>query len=160
MGANSYVEEGVKAVEAVHEKKLELFDAHGAPCQEQPREEVVEHHLEKIACAAHMANRAYCIGTGDKSQPTWEEAPDWQKASAIAGVRKKLLDPLTTPEQSHESWLAQKAADGWTYGPVKDPDKKEHPCFKPYADLDEASKMKDFIFIDTIVSMGKSLGLL
>ncbi len=125
-----------------------------------PREVMIELRLESIAAASHMANRAYCIGIGDLSQASWEDAPDWQKASALNGVRAKLLDPTVTPEQSHIGWLAEKEAAGWKYGPVKDPEKKEHPCFKPYAELDAAAKAKDDIFLATVISMGKTMGLL
>lgn len=52
-----------------------------------------------------------------------------------------------TPEQSHESWLAEKRAAGWKYGPVKDAGKKEHPCFVPYAELPAAQRVKDEIFV-------------
>jgi RyR domain len=125
-----------------------------------PREVMIELRLEPIAAACHMANRAYCIGIGDLSQPTWEDAPEWQKSSAMNGVRVKLLDPTVTPEQSHEGWLAEKTAAGWAYGSVKDPEKKEHPCFKPYAELDDAAKMKDDIFLVTVISVGKTMGLI
>ena len=99
-----------------------------------------------IAMLAHEANRAYCMGLGDLSQLVWDEAPDWQKESAIAGVNMHLANPGATPEDSHASWLAQKVADGWVYGPVKDAEKKEHPCCVPYAELPEAQRAKDYIF--------------
>ena len=98
------------------------------------------------AAAAHEANRIYCRSIGDDSQPTWENAPDWQKQSAFMGVQAIIENPATTPEQSHDGWLAQKAADGWKYGPVKDPDKKEHPCFVPYSKLPAEQKHKDALF--------------
>jgi hypothetical protein len=105
------------------------------------------------AAAAHMANRAYCIAIGDDSQPVWEEAPEWQKKSAIIGVEGVING--NTPEQSHESWLAVKQADGWKYGAVKDPDKKEHPCFVPYAALPPAQRVKDDIYVATVRSILK-----
>jgi predicted CxxxxCH...CXXCH cytochrome family protein len=101
--------------------------------------------VERIARVAHEANRAYCHSTGDDSQPAWEDAPDWQWESAMAGVCFHLANPGAGPEASHESWLAQKAAAGWTYGPVKDPQKKEHPCFVPFADLPIAQQRKDWL---------------
>lgn len=97
------------------------------------------------ARTAHEVNRAYCAAIGDNSQPAWEDAPQWQKESAIAGVHAHMSSDLT-PEQSHEAWLAHKAADGWKWGPVKDVEKKEHPCFMPYADLPQEQKVKDYLF--------------
>lgn len=101
---------------------------------------------ENIAMAAHEVNRAYCASLGDDSQAPWADAPEWQQASALAGVKMHLANPDATPENSHESWLAAKQADGWKYGPVKDAEKKEHPCFMPYADLPAEQKTKDYLF--------------
>lgn len=99
-----------------------------------------------IAAACHAVNVAYCASLGDTSQPAWADAPDWHKASVIAGVEMHLANPDARPEQSHESWLARKLADGWKFGPVKDADKKEHPCCLPYAELPTEQKAKDYIF--------------
>lgn len=106
----------------------------------------MSHHVEQLARRAHEINRAYCAALGDHSQPEWEDAPDWQKDSARNGVRMHLANPSATPEDSHASWYAQKEAEGWKYGPVKDAEKKEHPCFVPYADLPESQKAKDYLF--------------
>lgn len=110
-----------------------------------------------LACAraAHEVNRAYCIVLGDGSQPSWEEAPDWQRRSALQGVTGALNG--ATPEQSHESWLAEKYATGWKYGPVKDPEKKEHPCFVPYAELPPEQRQKDLLFVTTVRAMAAAL---
>ena len=114
-----------------------------------------EAKIEACARAAHEANRAYCLALGDTSQPSWDEAPDWQKSSARNGVRGALAG--ATPEQSHESWLAEKAAAGWAFGPVKDPDAKLHPCFVPYAELPPAQRAKDAIFTTVVRAMGGAL---
>jgi hypothetical protein len=100
----------------------------------------------RIAQVCHSANRAYCRSIGDMSQVGWDAAPDWQKESAIAGVKQILADPETTPEESHLGWSRQKLADGWTYGPVKDPSTKQHPCLVPYAELPEEQQRKDALF--------------
>jgi hypothetical protein len=114
-----------------------------------------ERTIEACARAAHEVNRAYCLAIGDTSQPSWEDAPEWQKSSARNGVAGALAG--NTPEQSHESWLAEKAASGWKYGPVKDPEKKEHPCFVPYVELPEAQRVKDDLFVHTVTIMRGAL---
>ena len=101
---------------------------------------------EQIAQVAHEVNRAYCASLGDTSQPAWADAPDWQRASALAGVDMHLANPDATPEASHLSWYEQKLADGWVYGEVKDPEKKEHPCMVAYEDLPPEQKAKDYLF--------------
>jgi len=110
-----------------------------------------------IARIAHEINRAYCAALGDTSQPVWDDAPEWQKASALAGVDMHLANPDATPENSHESWLAQKLAEGWKYGPVKDAEKKEHPCCVPYAELPSEQKAKDYLF-RSVVHLLKGIG--
>lgn len=110
--------------------------------------------VEKIAKVAHEVNRAYCMSLGDGSQAHWEDAPEWQKTSAINGVKHHLENPETTPEGSHNKWLEEKAATGWKYGAVKDAEKKEHPCFLPYSELKESDKAKDFIFRAVVKQLG------
>lgn len=102
--------------------------------------------IEKIAGLCHEANRAYCEAIGDTSQVPWAQAPQWQRDSAINGVRMHLENPTATPEDSHKSWLEEKRAAGWTWGPEKDAQKKEHPCFLPYDALPVAQRAKDYIF--------------
>ena len=109
--------------------------------------------IEKIAQVAHEINMAYCQAIGDNSQPTWENAPDWQKASAINGVKFHLENPDAGPDASHKSWLKQKEEEGWKYGPVKNPEAKLHPCFVPYENLPAEQKAKDYLFRQVIHSL-------
>ena len=106
----------------------------------------MEDSIERAARLAHEANRILCLAMGDSSQPRWIDAPGWQKDSARKGARMIWDNPSTTPEQSHEGWLAEKAATGWKYGPVKNPETKEHPCFVPYNELPENQRLKDEMF--------------
>ena len=101
---------------------------------------------EQIAQVVHEANAAYCRTIGDNTQLSWATAPEWQRDSAIDGVRKTRDGTITSPEESHKSWLAQKEADGWIFGDVKDPDKKEHPCMVPYEELPPEQRVKDSLF--------------
>lgn len=101
---------------------------------------------EDIAKVCHEANRAYCQTIGDYSQPAWESAPKWQRDSAINGVAFTATNPSAPPSASHDSWLAEKRGEGWKYGPVKNPDAKEHPCFVPYEDLPPEQRAKDALF--------------
>jgi len=114
--------------------------------------------LENVAQVAHEINKAYCHSIGDNSQPSWENAPDWQKSSAIHGVDFHLNNPDATPEMSHEAWLKEKELDGWKYGPVKDAEKKEHPCFIPYNQLPDEQRSKDYLFRQIIHSLKPYIG--
>lgn len=108
--------------------------------------EYAQDYLEGIARICHEANRAYCLSIGDNSQLAWTDAPEWQRTSAVNGVLFALRNPGAPPSASHESWLAEKQATGWKYGPIKDPEKKEHPCFVPYEQLPLEQRRKDHLF--------------
>jgi len=100
---------------------------------------------ERIARVAHEANRAYCEACGDYSNVRWEEAPEWQQASAIEGVKAHaLISP--TPRESHTLWMKQKLAEGWRYGPIKDASARTHPCLVEYDALPPWQQTKDILF--------------
>lgn len=111
--------------------------------QQQPQKPMT---VEQVARVCHEANRAYCVALGDHSQKEWEGAPAWQVDSAIKGVRFHLRNPSASPAASHEEWLQLKRAQGWEWGPVKDEQKRQHPCFLPFADLPSAQQRKDVLF--------------
>lgn len=106
-----------------------------------------------IAKVCHEANRAYCAALGDLSQTAWEQAPEWQKDSAIKGVEFNIANPDAPASASHDSWLAVKEADGWKYGEVKDAEKKEHPCYVPYAQLPKDQQLKDALFKAVVAAL-------
>ena len=105
---------------------------------------------ESIAMVSHEANGVWSENHGDDSQPLWEDAPDWQKESAIQGVAGIRSGRIRVPHESHKSWLAQKESDGWVYGEVKDAEAKTHPCMVPYDDLPLEQRAKDTIFFGIV----------
>lgn len=112
---------------------------------------------ELIAKVAHEVNRAYCQALGDNSQPAWEDAPDWQKSSAMNGVELHANNPNAGPEASHNAWMAEKKENGWPYGPVKYPELLEHPCMVPFDKLPIEQQAKDYIFravVHALVDIG------
>ena len=46
-------------------------------------------------------------------------------------------------EDVHETWSQGRIADGWTYGPVRDDEKRQTPCLVPYDALTEEEKAFD-----------------
>lgn len=106
----------------------------------------MELDLEQIARICHETNRAYCASIGDHSQKPWEEAAQWQRDSAVEGVRFVLNNPQAPASANHDSWLDSKLKAGWKHGPVKDETAKTHPCFVPYDELPLEQRMKDYLF--------------
>lgn len=116
--------------------------------------------IEQIARITHEANRAYCLTLGDKSQVPWDEAPDWQKDSARNGVAFIMAECEVHANVqhwlSHSNWMLQKQQEGWKYGPVKDAEKKEHPCMVDFFDLPIEQQMKDKLFVSIVKAFAYS----
>lgn len=100
-----------------------------------------------VARICHEANKAYCETLKDYSQWPWDSAPEWQKESAINGVKFIVKNEgVVHPEAQHNNWMALKLEQGWRYGNEKDVDKKTHPCLVPYDDLPTEQRIKDNLF--------------
>jgi hypothetical protein len=109
--------------------------------------------LEAIAKLAHETNRAYCQSIGDDSQIDWNGAPLWQQASAIDGVKYLIKHPQARVDALHNNWKAIKEKEGWVYGKVKDPKKKEHPCMLRHEELPMDQQIKDQLFKSVVRSV-------
>lgn len=113
--------------------------------------------VEIIAELAHEMNRTYCESIGDMSQVSWDDAPEWQRESALLGVMAIIDNPSMSPEESHESWMALKEEEGWVYGPTKNALHKTHPCMVPYEKLPLNQRIKDLLFTTTVKTMTRNL---
>ena len=114
--------------------------------------------IQEIASVCHEANRELCNALRDDSQQSWMASPEWQRASAIAGVKFCLDNPKAPASANHNAWLKQKKAEGWVYGEVKDAEKKTHPCMVPYKDLPKEQQAKDHLFKAVVSALAPLLG--
>lgn len=108
--------------------------------------------VDQIAQTCHEVNRAYCQTLGDQSQVEWLDTPDWMKESILSGIEFCLDHPNLKPSHLHANWMSEKSQNGWKYGDVKDPDKKEHPRMVPYDKLPKEQQAKDALFIAVVKS--------
>jgi hypothetical protein len=46
-------------------------------------------------------------------------------------------------ENAHEVWAQQRLSDGWTHGPQRNDNLRQHPCLIPYEALPESEKLYD-----------------
>lgn len=102
--------------------------------------------IATIATICHQANKAWCETEEDYSQKDWAEARDWQRESAITGVKFRLEHPDAAESAQHDAWSKDKLESGWVYGEVKDAEKKTHPCLVPFDELPEFQQKKDKLF--------------
>ncbi len=70
-------------------------------------------------------------------QPNPADTRDISLSREIEALREALA------KNTHEVWAAARLREGWTYGPVRDEEKKEHPCLIPYEELPESEKDYD-----------------
>jgi DNA-binding transcriptional MerR regulator len=105
---------------------------------------------EDIARIIHNANRDLQIVQGDPvPSPPWDddEVPEYQREQNVASVEEALGNPDLTPRQNHEGWYERMRADGFVYGPVKDPVAKTHPTLLPWDQLPAEQRLKNRLFV-------------
>ena len=61
-------------------------------------------------------------------------------------------------ENAHEVWATERQAQGWTYGPQRDDNKKQTPCMVPYSQLPESEKKFDRDMAMDTLKLLKKLG--
>lgn len=67
-----------------------------------------------------------------------------------------LIEQLA--ERVHEAWVRERESQGWTVGPVRSDELKQHPSIKPYAELSESEKQLDRASVRATVKAIQSLG--
>lgn len=113
--------------------------------------------ITQIAIVCHETNKTYCELIGDFTQKRWEEAEQWQRESAEAGVRFRIQNQDAPASAQHDAWMQDKVNNGWVYGETKDAEKKTHPCIVPYEQLPESQRAKDRLFQGVIDALLPSL---
>ena len=58
----------------------------------------------------------------------------------------------------HDTWMKERLAAGWKYGPKRNDDKKTHPCLVPYDELPESEKKYDYATAEAVVAKLRELG--
>ena len=107
--------------------------------------------------ACHQANKVWCEANDDFSQSNWDEAPEWQKESAINGVKFRIENPEAGPDALHNNWMKEKADAGWEWGEIKDEEAKTHPCMVTFDKLPEFQQRKDKLFSAIVDALTKDL---
>lgn len=112
---------------------------------------------ERIAEIAHEASRVVQAAVpvpGIPVAPEWAEFDEQQRARVVEGV--VLAVDGASSEELHESWLAAKLEDGWSYGVVKDEVARTHPAMRPYEALPAPVRMKDQLFSLIVKSLAEA----
>lgn len=114
---------------------------------------------EDVTRAIYEACRLEAQWSGRSIVPEpWDERDEAFRERMIRVVERYLhSEGLPTPKEAHDSWCEAYREMGWTYGPVRDPQKKTHPDLRPYEELPQDEREKDAIFL-MCVYLARMLG--
>ena len=71
----------------------------------------------------------------------YDPKPPTQETAKIPKRLRELIEQLA--EVNHDAWARQRLDDGWTLGPARNDERKEHPCLIPYDQLPDSEKEYD-----------------
>ncbi|BCM94235.1 hypothetical protein IAD21_06138 [Abditibacteriota bacterium] len=78
--------------------------------------------------------------------------------SAIA-LDEPLADLMeVVARNTHEVWAMQRLSDGWSYGPHRNDERKEHPGLVAYEELSESEKDYDRVVAQQVIKTILALG--
>jgi hypothetical protein len=72
---------------------------------------------------------------------TYKPTPIETSAISLPEELGALTERLA--ENAHDLWAEQRLAQGWSYGPQRDDEQKQHPCLVPYDQLPDSEKEYD-----------------
>lgn len=104
---------------------------------------------ERRASFVYEAARLQALAVDAPVVPElWPEREETFRAQFVVYVDGLCgADEFPTPEEAHDSWWRAYEAMGWTYGPVRDVEKKTHPDMVPFDELEQREQDKDAVFL-------------
>lgn len=91
--------------------------------------------LDDLARVCYEANRVVFETYADEHPAPWDQLSPEDKQGSLDCVKFHLDNPRADISAYHSHWLGIKKAEGWKYGPAKDPETKEHPYFVSFEAL-------------------------
>ncbi len=120
--------------------------------------EINPEQFEKIARTVHEALSAWRVANGQHGHKTWDKLGKKERQSTYDSVRFVLDNPSSGPRGQHEQWMAQKHAEGWTYGPERDSRSKTHPMLTPFDELPDYERRKDGLLNAIVLALAIDAG--
>ena len=110
--------------------------------------------LADFMCAWHES-RNYMVCT-IKSLDEYKPRPVNLDGVSLTGDLFDLREAIA--ENAHDIWALTRINEGWTYGPVRDDAKKQHPDLVPYSTLSDSEKEYDRLMAMNTIKLVKKLG--
>jgi len=146
---NSYIEQLAQKIHADFcQKETEQGRSDAAyvkPWEQLPEDARKANRGQARSIAEKLTMIGHAYDAGDTPFPSVEE---FDKDTTLMLAQKE-----------HIRWMNERTDAGWTYGPVRDNDKKIHPLLVGWEKLPDKEKQKDIDAIDNIIPLLKSIGL-
>lgn len=113
--------------------------------------------VEAAATAAYEVVRVCERALSGKSMLGWEALSARKKSNFRSWVRLALYG--VSAEEAHGQWLGRKVEQGWTFGLVKDRQKKTHPLLVTFDELPKKHKCRKKLFMVVAREVGSALSL-
>lgn len=136
--------DSILIVRAVHDNIISAVDPYSHPivCQE-------EHFTEAWR---KSSNYMVIVSSGSAYIPHPINTEDVLVEEGLEELREAIA------ENAHEVWARSRQQEGWTYGPIRDDEKKQHPDLRPYSQLPESEKEYDRQMAMHTIKLVKKLG--
>ena len=137
-------------VKAYHpkEKTIEIYNP------DSPKE--IDTYPVSRFLDAWKDSKNYLVTINKKDMKTYDPKPLDLSQIELPEELKELREALA--ENAHDVWAVERMAQGWTYGPKRDDDKKETPCMVPYSQLPESEKKFDRDMAESSLKLVKAVG--
>ena len=116
----------------------------------------VETYAVSCFLDAWKDSKCYLVTINLKDMKTYNPQPIDLSNIELPEELNELREALA--ENAHDVWAVERMAQGWTYGPKRDDDKKETPCMVPYSQLPESEKKFDRDMAESSLKLVKAVG--
>ncbi len=113
--------------------------------------------VEAAAASAYEVIRICERTLSGKRMLGWEALSARRKSNFRSWVRLALYG--ASAEEAHGQWMSRKVEQGWTFGLVKDREKKTHPLLATFDTLPEKHKCRKKLFMLVAREVGGALSL-
>lgn len=101
-------------------------------------------------------SKNYLVTISSNSMKTYTPKPIDLSDVKLTEDLNELREAIA--ENAHDTWAVERIAQGWTYGPNRDDNKKQTPCMVPYSQLPESEKKFDRDMAMNTLKLMKKLG--
>lgn len=92
-----------------------------------------------------------------QSVEEYEPQPVNLESIPLGDELNELIEAIA--ENAHDVWAVARMNEGWTYGPVRDDEKKHHPDLVPYSSLPDSEKEYDRLMAKNTIKLVRKLGI-